>query len=133
MTETSLLDADFWAGRRVAVGGCAGVLGSHVELVTLGTHVTVIDDLRNGDLENLAGVSSRIAVDVADLRDPAVCDRVRRGQDVFLNVAGSAFGISYSRTHRSAMLFENVIVSLRPMGRDIGPNWTGWHSNSRNA
>ena len=63
----------------------------------------------------------------------AVRDRVRRVQDVFLNPAGSAFGISYSRTHRSAMLFENVIVGLRPMGRDIGPNWTGWHSNSRNA
>jgi nucleoside-diphosphate-sugar epimerase len=117
MTEASLLDADFWAGRRVAVGGGAGFLGSYVvpELVTLGAHVTVIDDLRNSDLENLAGVSSRIAVDVADLRDAVVCDRVTRGQDVFLNLAGSAFGMGYSRTHRSAMLFENVLVGLQPM------------------
>lgn len=59
---------------RVLVTGGAGFVGSHLvdRLVERGDDVTVLDDLRKGRVENLAGVASRITIDersIADARD----------------------------------------------------------------
>jgi UDP-glucose 4-epimerase len=48
--------------KRILVTGGAGFIGSHLveELVKLGNNVTVIDDLSNGRIENLAYIKDRI-------------------------------------------------------------------------
>jgi nucleoside-diphosphate-sugar epimerase len=118
MTEAQgLTQPDYWSGKRVAVGGGCGFLGSYLvpELVRLGARVTVVDNLENGYLENLATVSSEIEMVTADLRERPVCDRVTRGQDVFLNLAAKAFGMEYSRTHHAEMLVDNLMAGLLPL------------------
>jgi UDP-glucose 4-epimerase len=54
---------------RALVTGGAGFIGSHLveRLVELGAHVTVVDDLSTGRLENLRGVMSRIDLDARPL------------------------------------------------------------------
>ena len=45
----------FWQDTRVLVTGGASFIGSHLvdKLVTLGSDVTVVDDLSSGSVENL--------------------------------------------------------------------------------
>jgi len=56
----------------VLVTGGAGFVGGHLvsRLVGQGHHVTVIDDLSNGRLENLAGVLDRILFVKKDITEP---------------------------------------------------------------
>lgn len=67
-----------WRDRRVLVTGGAGFLGSHLveRLAGLGAAVTVVDNLRTGDLENLAAVRDRIDVVAADVRDREAVEMV---------------------------------------------------------
>ena len=47
---------NFWDDTRILVTGGASFIGSHLvdKLVTLGSNVTVIDDLSSGKKENLS-------------------------------------------------------------------------------
>ena len=58
----------------VITGGC-GFIGSHVatELVHLGAHVTIIDDLSTGNLENIAHIKDRVNFIQASITNSAAC------------------------------------------------------------
>lgn len=60
---------------RVVVTGGAGFIGSHtVELLVRGDHqVLVLDNLSEGNLDNLARVHARITLAVLDIRDRDAC------------------------------------------------------------
>jgi|SRR5579859_2560989 len=107
----------FWKSKQVLVGGGAGFLGSYLvpHLVQAGARVTVVDNLDNGYVENLEPVAGQAEFINADLRDPAVSDRVTRGQDVVLNLAAKAFGMAYSRAHNGEMLVYNLQATLTPL------------------
>ena len=107
----------FWQEKRVLVGGGCGFLGSYLvpQLASAGAHVTVVDNLDNGYLDNLESVKDQVEFIEADLRDFAVCDRVTLGREVVINLAAKAFGMEYSRSHNGEMLVYNLLCTLTPL------------------
>ena len=91
----------FWSSRKVMVTGGASFIGSHLveRLVTLGSSVSVADDLSSGKLENLSGVRSEIDFSRGDLRDQAFAERVIKGHDVVFHLAACHGGRGYIDTH----------------------------------
>ncbi|MSU51176.1 MAG: NAD-dependent epimerase/dehydratase family protein [Opitutus sp.] len=82
-----------FAGRRVLVTGGLGFIGSNLvrALVALGARVSVVDSLvpeYGGNRRNLAGITSRVKVHVADVRDWPRLAGLVRGQDFLFNLAG---------------------------------------------
>ena len=106
--------ANFWQDKKVLVGGGCGFLGSYLtpQLVSAGARVTVVDNLINGSVEHLEPVKDQVEFVEADLREPAVCDRLTRNQDVVMNLAAKAFGMEYSRAHNGEMLVYNLLCTL---------------------
>ena len=72
---------------KVAVTGGAGYIGSHTvaELVSLGHHVTVIDDFSAG---HHAAVPGGVAVVQGDIGDLVSMSRALRGQEAVIHFAG---------------------------------------------
>ena len=111
------MDVNTWRGRRVVVGGGCGFLGSYLVplIVRAGAHVTVVDNLENGDAATLEAVRDDVSFLEADLRERSVCDRVMAAQDMFINLAAKASGVGFSRTHHGEMLVDNLLCGLVPL------------------
>jgi UDP-glucose 4-epimerase len=82
-----------FSGKRVLVTGGLGFIGSNLTrtLLALGARVTVVDSLMpeyGGNRRNIAGISGRIKVHVADVRDWPRLPSLVRGQDYLFNLAG---------------------------------------------
>lgn len=82
-----------FAGKRVLVTGGLGFIGSNLvrRLVSLGARVSVVDSLMpeyGGNRRNLAGLSRRVKVHIADVRDWPKLPRLVAGQDYLFNLAG---------------------------------------------
>src|SRR5687768_1374025 len=107
----------FWTRKRVVVGGGCGFLGSYLvpSLVREGACVTVVDNLENGELSTLDTVRESVSFVEADLRDRAASDRVLQDAECFINLAGTASGVGFSRTHHGEMLVDNVLCGLVPL------------------
>ena len=65
----------FYAGKKAVVTGGAGFIGSHIveALVQQGAHVTVLDNLKTGTLDNLAAVKSNITFVEGTILDRELC------------------------------------------------------------
>ncbi len=86
------LDRRF-ARKRVLVTGGLGFIGSNLarRLVAAGAKVTLVDSLipeYGGNLRNIAGLESRVAVNISDVRDRHSLPVFVRGQDYLFNLAG---------------------------------------------
>lgn len=105
---------DFWKGRKVLVTGGCGFLGSYLteELVAVGAHVTVADNLEAGTLDNIAAVADRVRFVQADLVALDACLKVSEGAEVIMNLAGRVRGVGYSSNHHGEMLYQNTVVQL---------------------
>ena len=82
-----------YAGKRVLITGGLGFIGSNLarELVRLGAKVSVLDSLipeYGGNRRNLAGLTGKVHVHVADVRDWPKLPALVRGQDFLFNLAG---------------------------------------------
>jgi UDP-glucose 4-epimerase len=82
-----------FAGACALVTGGAGFIGSTlaIALAERGATVRVVDAMipgYGGNLFNLEPVKGRVAVEVADIRDPEAMSRVVRGQDFVFHLAG---------------------------------------------
>ncbi|MGH7955535.1 MAG: NAD-dependent epimerase/dehydratase family protein [Opitutaceae bacterium] len=82
-----------FGGKRVLVTGGLGFIGSNLAraLVELGARVSIVDSLipeYGGNRRNLAGITSKVTVHVADVRDWPRLPRLVRGQDYLFNLAG---------------------------------------------
>jgi UDP-glucose 4-epimerase len=87
------VDAGAFKDTRVLVTGGLGFLGSNLarRLVELGARVTLVDNLepnQGGLRHNISGVEHRLQVEIGDLRDQAVLERVLPGQELIFNLAG---------------------------------------------
>ncbi|HEX5216526.1 MAG TPA: NAD-dependent epimerase/dehydratase family protein [Vicinamibacterales bacterium] len=93
---------DFYRGRRVLVTGGLGFIGSNLarRLVDLGADVLLIDALipdSGGNLFNIAGLESRLRVNIADVRQASTMNDLVQGQDVIFNLAGQVSHIDSMR------------------------------------
>lgn len=106
--------SDFWNGKRVAVLGGAGMVGSQLValLAEAGADVTVADNLSRGRMSNLNGLDCRFGY--ADLTNVHGC-RAVKNQDAVFNLAARVAGMHYNRLHHSKMLRENLLLQLVPL------------------
>lgn len=81
------------AGKRVLITGGLGFIGSNLarRLVELGAHVMLVDSLipeYGGNLFNVAGLESRVVINISDVRDAHSLSYLVREQDYLFNLAG---------------------------------------------
>jgi UDP-glucose 4-epimerase len=83
----------FYKGCRTLVTGGLGFIGSNLarRLAELGADVLLVDSLipdYGGNLFNIAGIESRVRVNVADVRQESTMSYLVRDRDVLFNLAG---------------------------------------------
>jgi UDP-glucose 4-epimerase len=84
---------DFYRGRRVMITGGLGFIGSNLarQLVDLGADVLLVDSLipdYGGNLFNIDGITDRVSVNIADIRQASTMNYLVRDRDVIFNLAG---------------------------------------------
>lgn len=82
-----------YQGARVLISGGAGFIGSNLarRLVDTGARVTLLDNmnpLQGGNRFNLVGLEERVTVEVGDVRDSVIMERLIAGADCYFNLAG---------------------------------------------
>ncbi len=85
--------ADKFAGKRVAITGGLGFIGSNLarRLVKLGAEVLLIDSLISGyggNLFNINDIEDKVQVNIADIRDEHGMRYLVRNRDYIFNLAG---------------------------------------------
>lgn len=105
--------SSFFSGKRVAVTGGAGFIGSYLVelLVADGARVTVADDLSRGDRANLESVQRDVRFLQLDMRVPEEARETCRDQDVVFNLAAPVAGVHYSSNHHGAMLTGSATIA----------------------
>jgi UDP-glucose 4-epimerase len=93
---------EFYRGRRVLVTGGLGFIGSNLArtLVDLGADVLLVDSLipdYGGNLFNVDGLTDRLRVNVADIRQQSTMNYLVQGQAVIFNLAGQVSHIDSMR------------------------------------
>jgi len=94
--------AAYYAGKRVAITGGLGFIGSNLarRLVELGSEVLLIDSMvpdYGGNLFNVADIRDRLRINFADIRDPYAMSYLVQGQDVLFNLAAQVSHIDSMR------------------------------------
>ncbi len=90
MTDAS---REWYRGRRVMITGGLGFIGSNLAraLVDLGADVLLVDSLipdYGGNLHNIAGIESRLRVNVADVRQQSTMNYLVQDRELIFNLAG---------------------------------------------
>ncbi len=85
--------AAFYPGKRVAITGGLGFIGSNLahKLVDLGAQVLLVDSMvpdYGGNLFNVAEIRERVQVNFADVRDVNAMNYLVQGRDIVFNLAG---------------------------------------------
>ncbi len=93
---------EFYRHRRVMITGGLGFIGSNLahRLVDLGADVLLVDSLipdYGGNLFNIAGIESRVNVNIADVRQATTMNYLVQGRDVIFNLAGQVSHIDSMR------------------------------------
>ncbi|MGD9901923.1 MAG: NAD-dependent epimerase/dehydratase family protein [Vicinamibacterales bacterium] len=96
------MSAGFYRGRRVMITGGLGFIGSNlaIRLVELGADVLLVDSLipgAGGNFVNIAPVTDRLRVNVADIRQSSTMNWLVRDQEVIFNLAGQVSHIDSMR------------------------------------
>lgn len=94
---------NFWNETNVLVTGGASFIGSHLvdKLVSLGSKVTVVDNLSSGTLENLDQSKEKITFLNQDLEyiSKSDLDKIFRDQEIVFHLAAVHGGRGYITTH----------------------------------
>ena len=94
---------NFWDDTRILVTGGASFIGSHLvdKLVTLGSNVTVIDDLSSGKKENLSQSWDKIQFKKNDLEyiTKSELNNIFRDQEIVFHLAAIHGGRGFITTH----------------------------------
>jgi UDP-glucose 4-epimerase len=92
----------FYRGRRVMITGGLGFIASNLarQLVDLGADVLLVDSLipdYGGNLFNIDGITDRVHVNIADIRQQTTMNYLVRGRDIIFNLAGQVSHIDSMR------------------------------------
>lgn len=79
----------FYENKPVLITGGAGFIGSYLceLLVDLGAHVTVMDDLSTGNLDNIQHIADNIKFIQASITDRQACIDATEGQHIIFHLA----------------------------------------------
>lgn len=104
--------SNFWKGKKVLVTGGMGFIGSHVveQLLEKQGEVTVLDNLQNGNLDNLKSVPGKFLFIEGDCTDIKTAKKACKGQDIVMNLAARVGGIEYNRIHQATMMRDNLLI-----------------------
>ncbi|MBX9634307.1 MAG: NAD-dependent epimerase/dehydratase family protein [Magnetospirillum sp.] len=102
----------FFAGKRVAVTGGGGFIGSHVveQLLALGAEIVVPS--RMGGSTHLAHLAGKVEFRRADLSDDASCRQAIAGTQVVMHLAADVAGLSYNMAHPASIFDANMRMGL---------------------
>ena len=93
----------FWNDTRVLVTGGASFIGSHLvdKLLSLGSDVTIVDDLSSGSLENLHQSSKNVNFIQKDLEYISKSDinQIFKDKEIVFHLAAVHGGRGYITTH----------------------------------
>lgn len=105
----------FYKDKKVAVLGGAGFVGSHLveKLLKEGAVVRVVDNLSNGNMDNLAGLDFQFFK--LDLRNYRDCLKAVENQDYVFNLTAKVANVQYNRTHQEEMFEENMLLQMYPI------------------
>ena len=97
------IDDSKWHGSDVLVTGGASFIGSHIvdKLISLGSHVTVVDNLRSGKIENLKESWTKIKFIQKDL-EYILRDEIKgifKDKEIVFHLAAVHGGRQYIATH----------------------------------
>lgn len=85
---------DYYSDKKVLITGGLGFIGSNLayKLVDLGADVTVIDALipeYGGNIHNVNGIEKKIKIEICDIRNGEVLNRLIKTADLMFNLAGT--------------------------------------------
>lgn len=106
----------FFKGKRVAVPGGSGFIGSHVVEQLLAIEATPVVISRHAQPAFLRGVANRIEVRVCDLADESQVLKALQQIDVVLHLAASVAGIEYNAKHPATIFSDNMRVFMNTIG-----------------
>jgi UDP-glucose 4-epimerase len=128
-------DLEGYAGRAVLITGGLGMIGSNLAhaLVGAGARVTLLDallPLYGGNRYNVRGIEDRLTIEVGDVRDAALVERLVRGQDVIFNLAAQ---VSYLDSMEDPLLDLDIncrgqlilLEACRRLNREVRIVFTG--------
>jgi UDP-glucose 4-epimerase len=80
-------------GKKVLVTGGLGFIGSNLsaQLVRLGSHVTIVDNMiprLGGNLFNVEAIADKVHINFSDVRDSHSMDYLVKGQEFIFHLAG---------------------------------------------
>jgi UDP-glucose 4-epimerase len=80
-------------GKKVLVTGGLGFIGSNLsaQLVRLGSHVTIVDNMiprLGGNLFNVEEIAEKVQINFSDVRDSHSMDYLVKGQELIFHLAG---------------------------------------------
>ena len=92
----------FYRGRRIMITGGLGFIASNLarQLVGLDADVLLVDSLipdYGGNLFNIDGITDRVHVNIADIRQQTTMNYLVRGRDIIFNLAGQVSHIDSMR------------------------------------
>lgn len=111
LTQTAA--APHWAGRKVMITGGMGFIGSTLAqyLVEHFAEVTILDNvmpLHGANQQNIAGIESRVRLEIVDLRDVDHLGQLVGNQEIIFNLAGQT-------SHLASMVdpFNDLDINCR--------------------
>tara|TARA_Y100000310_G_scaffold254566_1_gene261653 strand:- start:707 stop:1708 length:1002 start_codon:yes stop_codon:yes gene_type:complete len=106
------LIVNFWKDKKILITGGCGLIGSPLarNLLTAGSHITIIDDLSRGRPEFLEDILEQITLNVFDLRDYKKCLDSIKGFDVVIHMASRVGGIKVYTDQAFSIMNDNILI-----------------------
>jgi GDP-D-mannose 3',5'-epimerase len=102
-----------WQDKRALVTGGAGLIGSHLArtLLNKGARVCVADNLSGGSLKNIEDIQDKVDVQVVDLRQADICQKLTKDTDYVFQLAANMGGIGYITSVGADIMRDNILIN----------------------